>query len=133
MLRLVVAIVLLLVLLARANGCSATRSSGSSPTSSAGYQAIPKWIVDVLAIGGRILAVAVLVFGLLFTILRSGWRMLVTVLVAAALGVALVLLAERHRGRRRRRPVTDAHRRASDPPPIRGSRRSGASAPSSPP
>jgi undecaprenyl-diphosphatase len=57
-----------------------------------GYQAIPNWIVNVVAIGGRILAVAFLVFGLLLTIVRSGWRMLATVVLAAALGVALVLL-----------------------------------------
>jgi undecaprenyl-diphosphatase len=43
-----------------------------------GFQAIPRWIVDVLAVAGRI----------------SGWRMLGTVVAAAALGAVLVLLLD---------------------------------------
>jgi undecaprenyl-diphosphatase len=59
-----------------------------------GYHAIPKWIVNVAAVGGRILAVAVLVGGLLFTLVRSGWRMLATVVLAGAIGAVLTLLVD---------------------------------------
>jgi undecaprenyl-diphosphatase len=59
-----------------------------------GFQAIPRWIVDVLAVAGRIIGIAFLVFGLALTLLRSGWRMLGTVVAAAALGAVLVLLLD---------------------------------------
>ena len=113
---------------ARASGCSATRSSAFVSDLLRGFQAIPKWIVNVLAIGGRILAVAVLVFGLLLTILRSGWRMLVTVVVAAALGAALVLLARTASWTWPTARWSPSSPPASDPRPIRASPRSGASA-----
>src|SRR4029077_20770989 len=44
-----------------------------------GFQAVPRWIVNVLVVAGRILGVAFLVFGLLLTLYRNGWRMLGTV------------------------------------------------------
>ncbi len=48
----------------------------------------------MLAVAGRIIGIAFLVFGLALTILRSGWRMLVTVVAAAALGAVLVVLLD---------------------------------------
>jgi glycosyltransferase 2 family protein len=59
-----------------------------------GFLAIPKWIVNALAVAGRIIAVAFLVFGLALTLLRNGWRMLGTVVAAAALGAVLVPLLD---------------------------------------
>src|SRR5262249_28084095 len=59
-----------------------------------GFQAIPEWIVDVLTVGGRAVAIVFLVFGLGLTLVRTGWPMLRTVVAAAALGAVLVLLLD---------------------------------------
>jgi undecaprenyl-diphosphatase len=59
-----------------------------------GFEAIPKWIVDVVTVAGRVLAIAFLFFGLALTLIRSGWRMLLTVLAAAILGGVLVVLLD---------------------------------------
>jgi len=59
-----------------------------------GFQAIPRWIVNVFTVAGRVIAVAFLVFGLALTMLRSGWRMVGTVVAAAALGAGLVWLLD---------------------------------------
>src|SRR5262245_43360056 len=55
-----------------------------------GLDAIPHWIVDVVVIGTRILAVVVLGGGLVLAVVQRRWRMLVTVGVA---GLAAALLA----------------------------------------
>jgi undecaprenyl-diphosphatase len=55
-----------------------------------GLDALPEWIVHTIAVGTRLLAALVLIAGLLFTVVRSGWRMLLTVAVAVAIACALV-------------------------------------------
>jgi undecaprenyl-diphosphatase len=92
-LRLVVGVVLLLVLLLIEWLFGNTLVTFASDLLR-GYQAIPRWIINVLTVAGRVLAVAVLVFGLVFTIIRSGWRMVATVLVAGAVGAGLTLLVD---------------------------------------
>jgi undecaprenyl-diphosphatase len=92
-LRLVVGVVLLLVLLLIEWLFGNTLVTFASDLLR-GYQAIPRWIINVLTVAGRILAIAVLVFGLIFTIVRSGWRMVGTVLVAGAIGAGLTLLVD---------------------------------------
>ena len=45
-----------------------------------GFDALPDWIVLVLAVAGtRVVVVVALVAGLALTIVRTGWRMLLTV------------------------------------------------------
>ena len=55
-----------------------------------GLDALPDWIVDVLSAATRFLAALVLIAGLLFTVVRSGWRMLLTIALAVAIACALV-------------------------------------------
>ena len=130
-LRLVVAIVLLLVLFL-VQWLFGDTLVGFISDLLRGYQAIPKWIVNVLAIGGRILAVAVLVFGLLFTILRSGLAHARNSPRGRHAGCRTCPSPERPRGRGRRRAGHRSHQRPSahDLPRFP---RSGASPPSSPP
>ncbi|HEY2812566.1 MAG TPA: hypothetical protein VGJ03_03775 [Acidimicrobiales bacterium] len=59
-----------------------------------GWAAIPHWIVNVLAVGIRVLALVVFFAGLVMTIVRSGLRMLVTVVIAAVAGAVLVLVLD---------------------------------------
>ena len=103
-LRLVVAVVLLLVLLLVQWLFGDTLVTFASDLLR-GYQAIPHWIVDVLVIGSRILAVAVLVFGLLLTLRPQ----------------RLAHARDRPRRRRARRRAGPAARTASG----RGRRRAG--------
>jgi tRNA A-37 threonylcarbamoyl transferase component Bud32 len=54
-----------------------------------GLDALPQWIVDVIVIGTRVLAVIVLGGGLCWTLYRRRWRLLISTVAAAALAVAL--------------------------------------------
>ena len=54
-----------------------------------GLDAVPKWIIDVIVIGTRILGVIVLGGGLVWTLYRRQWRMLVTVAIAGVVAVAI--------------------------------------------
>jgi len=56
-----------------------------------GLHAVPQWIIDVVVDATRIVAIVAIVGGLLWTMVRSGWRMLIT--VAAGIGLAVVLVA----------------------------------------
>jgi glycosyltransferase 2 family protein len=57
-----------------------------------GLHAVPQWMIDVIVGATRIISVVVVVAGLVWTIVRSGLRMLLTVAVGVGLGIALVLL-----------------------------------------
>jgi len=92
-LRLVVAVVLILVLLLIEWLFGNTLITFASDLLR-GFQAVPRWIVNVLVVAGRILGVAFLVFGLLLTLYRNGWRMLGTVVAAGVIGAALTLLLD---------------------------------------
>ena len=54
-----------------------------------GLDAVPQWIVDVIVIGTRVLAVVVIGGGLCWTLYRRRWRLLISTVAAAALAVAL--------------------------------------------
>ena len=60
-----------------------------------GFSAWPQWIVDTLAVGTRLLAVAVLLVGVVATVVRHGARVVLTVAVGAALAAVLVPLLDR--------------------------------------
>jgi len=92
-LRLVVAVVLILLLLLVEWLFGNTLITFASDLLR-GFQAIPRWIVNVVVVAGRILGVAFLVFGLLLTIYRNGWRMLATVAAAGVIGAALTLVLD---------------------------------------
>ena len=55
-----------------------------------GLDAVPQWIIDVIVIGTRVLAVVVLGGGLCWMLYRRRWRMLVTTAAAGVLAVARV-------------------------------------------
>ena len=57
-----------------------------------GLRAIPQWIIDVAVVAARIISIVVLVAGLLWTIVRSGMRMLITVAVGVGLAVVMVIV-----------------------------------------
>jgi undecaprenyl-diphosphatase len=59
-----------------------------------GFDAVPQWIVDVVVIGTRLLAVVVLAGGLVAAVIRGRWRMLVTACVAVGLAVALAAVLD---------------------------------------
>jgi glycosyltransferase 2 family protein len=59
-----------------------------------GLDALPQWIVDVVVVGGRVLAVVMLGGGLLWTLSRQRWAMLVRVVVAGLLAAVLVTLVD---------------------------------------
>src|SRR5262249_31835811 len=59
-----------------------------------GLGGLPDWLVDVVVIGTRGLAVVVLGGGLVWTIIHTRWRMLVTVLVAGGAAALLALLLD---------------------------------------
>jgi glycosyltransferase 2 family protein len=69
-----------------------------------GLDAVPAWIVDVVVVGTRVLAVALLGGGLVWAVLGRRWRLLLTVALAAALAQLLVAAGEaaieRDEGRR---------------------------------
>src|SRR4029077_9488478 len=53
-----------------------------------GLDAIPTWLVDVIVVGTRVLAVIMLGGGLVHAVLHSRWRMLLTVTAAGLLAAA---------------------------------------------
>ncbi len=57
-----------------------------------GLDALPAWIVDVIVVGTRILAIVVLGGGFLWTVAKQRWRMLATVAIAGVLAGLLVPL-----------------------------------------
>lgn len=59
-----------------------------------GLDAVPHWILRVLAIGIRVVTVVTLVLGLVLTTLHSGRRMLVTVGLGVLLGIVAVVLLD---------------------------------------
>jgi hypothetical protein len=59
-----------------------------------GLGAVPTWLVDVVVIATRVLAVVVLVGGLVLTVRSGGWRMVGTAGLGAAIAAALVVLLE---------------------------------------
>lgn len=59
-----------------------------------GLDALPDWLVDVVVIGTRVLAVVVLGGGLVWTIIHARWRMLVTVVVAGGAAAVVALLLD---------------------------------------
>ena len=68
-----------------------------------GLDALPSWMIDVVVVGTRILAVVVFTAGLVWTLWGRRWRLLVTVVLAAAVAELLVViglaLIERDEGR----------------------------------
>ena len=61
----------------------------------AGFSALPRWIVDAVAIGTRVLALGVLVIGLVVTLARNDRRATLTTLLGVALAAVVVpLLAQ---------------------------------------
>ena len=59
-----------------------------------GLDALPAWLVDVVVVGTRVLALIVLVGGLILAVRDGGARMLATSALAAAIAAALVVLLE---------------------------------------
>jgi glycosyltransferase 2 family protein len=59
-----------------------------------GLDAVPAWMIDLVVVGTRILAVVVFGGGLVWAVVRRQWRMLLTVALAAALAGLLVALEE---------------------------------------
>jgi glycosyltransferase 2 family protein len=59
-----------------------------------GLDALPDWIVTTVVVGTRVLAVIVLGGGLVITITRGRWRLLVTVLLAVVVSIGLALLLD---------------------------------------
>jgi tRNA A-37 threonylcarbamoyl transferase component Bud32 len=57
-----------------------------------GLAAVPQWIIDVLVGATRIISIVVLIGGLLWTIVRSGMRMLITVAIGIGLAIVLAVL-----------------------------------------
>ena len=55
-----------------------------------GLDALPSWIIDVVVVGTRILAVVVIGGGLVWALWGRRWRMLVTVVASAASAELLV-------------------------------------------
>lgn len=60
----------------------------------AGLAAIPTWLVDVIVIVTRLLAVVALVGGLVIAVRSGGWRMVGTACLGAAIAAVLILLLE---------------------------------------
>jgi undecaprenyl-diphosphatase len=92
-LRLVVALVLLVVVLLLQWLVGDTLVDFAGRFTS-GLGAVPSWLVDLIVVVTRALAVVLIVGGLVVTVVRGRWRFLVTVALAAAVAAALELLAE---------------------------------------
>jgi undecaprenyl-diphosphatase len=92
-LRLVVGVCLLL-LLALVRWLFGDTLVGFASDLLRGFDALPDWIVRIVAVGTRVIAILALVAGLALTILRTGWRMLGTVLIAVGIAVVLVVLLD---------------------------------------
>ena len=59
-----------------------------------GLDALPQWMIDVVVLGTRILAVVVLGGGLLWTVYHQRWRMLATVVLAGLLAAVLFTIVD---------------------------------------
>ena len=59
-----------------------------------GLSAMPTWLVDVIVIVTRLLAVVALVGGLVIAVRSGGWRMVGTAGLGAAIAAVLILLLE---------------------------------------
>lgn len=59
-----------------------------------GLDALPQWIVDVVVIGTRVLVAVVFGGGLVWSVAQQRWRMLGTVILAAAIAAAGFLLLD---------------------------------------
>ena len=57
-----------------------------------GLDALPSWLLHTIAIGTRVVALVAVVGGLLLTAVRSGWRMVLTIGLAAGIAVVMVIL-----------------------------------------
>src|SRR3954451_9524355 len=91
-LRLVVAAVALLILLL-AQWLFGDTLVGFASDLLRGLDALPDWIVDVVVLGTRVLAIVLIGGGLIWSLYRRHWRMVVTGAVArglAALGELLL-------------------------------------------
>src|SRR3954471_1989227 len=92
-LRLVVAAVCLLALLL-AEWLFGDTLVGFASDLLRGLDALPDWIIDAVLLGTRFLAVVLLGGGLLWTLYRRNWRMLLTAVAAGGLAALVVLLLE---------------------------------------
>ena len=61
-------------------------SSDSQSDLLRGLDALPSWIIDVVVVGTRILAVVVTTAGLVWALWGRRWRLLVTVVAGGGLG-----------------------------------------------
>jgi glycosyltransferase 2 family protein len=59
-----------------------------------GFDAFPQWVIDLVVLGTRVLAVTVLVGGLIWSLAHGRWPMLVRVAIAAGAAAVLVALLE---------------------------------------
>ena len=76
------------------SGCGAARSSTSPASSSPASPRYRAWLVDVIVIVTRLLAVVALVGGLVIAVRSGGWRMVGTAGLGAAIAAVLILLLE---------------------------------------
>jgi undecaprenyl-diphosphatase len=74
-----------------------------------GLDAVPSWIIDVVVIGTRILAIVMLGGGLLWTLAHARWRMLITVVLAGGLAAAVVTLLDHLTGTDTAPPAVAVH------------------------
>ena len=72
-----------------------------------GLDAIPAWIVNLIFIATRMLALVVLGGGFVWTVFRGRWRMLITVLLAGAAASLLTILRDHLVDAGREAPVVD--------------------------
>jgi undecaprenyl-diphosphatase len=92
-LRLVVAGVILVVLIVLQWLFGGTLVAFASDLFS-GLKAVPKWIIDLVVLGTRVLGVVVLGGGLVWALYRRRWRMLATVVVAGVVAGLVTALLE---------------------------------------
>ena len=59
-----------------------------------GLDALPQWLIDLVVVATRILALVMLGGGLLWTLFHARWRMLVTVVVSGILAAVLFALQD---------------------------------------
>jgi undecaprenyl-diphosphatase len=73
-----------------------------------GVSAIPTWILDVLVVGARVLAIVLLVAGVVAVARRNDWRPAITVLVAAVAAAILAVLLDSS-GATSKPPIAEIH------------------------
>jgi undecaprenyl-diphosphatase len=59
-----------------------------------GLAAVPTWILDILVVGARVLAIVLLVAGVVAVVRRNDWRLAVTVAVAAVVAAVIAVLLD---------------------------------------